>query len=579
MPYNGLAMPTNTPTQLSFSETTPSALDSWASNLPLVNTTATAEQLQTACQEITALHIPSQLRYELLEALRPLVHYVCSRLHKNTRETLAPAHVLAHTLTGGYEVAFEQARLTAMQDKDQRDILIRSAHRLLSELGRVGLYCFQQYRDLPTNYWNKAHTTYLVIESMELLDSKQKDTDDSDHATSIAHVYLRNLLFACCKPNQLNFQDLSFTFIALEAWAAQASLEDYSDEGLLVVDMASNTGPSFRHKLNTSQDLRVLNTEVLAYETEAYLNDVSTNLPVPEFMHPELIQHLLQSWSVIQPRHYRRITSQGRVKLCMGMRAAHYFLSGGVDFTDQISNTEAVLRREVNPFLDVDFESINSPPEDDPWSQAHDLKRRIPENHNVEDPDAILLQHATRKVSGRKFDHYELLSLDTSPGGYRVQWEDTMPTGAHVGEIVGLREEVDSRWCIGVLRWIAGHGENGQMGVQLLAPRAIPLALRPIQKKGGATGYSRGFLLPALDAIGQVATMITPRLPFVSGQKISIQRQGLQSTGLLMEPVLNTESFNQFTFRMLDGYLENPTRTSKMDALTAMTREDSTQGS
>jgi hypothetical protein len=89
---------------------------------------------------------------KLLEALRPLVHYVCSRLHKNTREKLAPAHVLAHALPGSYEVVFEQARLTAMQDKDQRDILTRSAHRLLSELGRVGLYCFQQYRDLPTNY-------------------------------------------------------------------------------------------------------------------------------------------------------------------------------------------------------------------------------------------------------------------------------------------------------------------------------------------------------------------------------------------------------------------------------------------
>ena len=72
-------------------------------------------------------------------------------------------------------MAFEQARLTAMEDKDQRNILIRSAHRLLSELGRVGLYCFQQYVDLPNNYWNKAHTTYHVIESMELLDSKTGD--------------------------------------------------------------------------------------------------------------------------------------------------------------------------------------------------------------------------------------------------------------------------------------------------------------------------------------------------------------------------------------------------------------------
>jgi hypothetical protein len=88
---------------------------------------------------------------------------------------------------------------------------------------------------------------------MELLDSKQKDTDDSDHATSVAHVYLRNLLFACCKPNQLNFQDLSFTFIALEAWAAQASLEDYSDEGLLVVDMVKPDGECIENVASDSK--------------------------------------------------------------------------------------------------------------------------------------------------------------------------------------------------------------------------------------------------------------------------------------------------------------------------------------
>ena len=50
---------------------------------------------------------------------------------------------------------------------------------------------------------------------------------------------------------------------------------------------------------------------------------------------------------------------------------------------------------------------------------------------------------------------------------------------------------------------------------------------------------------------------MTPLLPFQAGQKIHIQRQGIQTTAQLSQCVLKTESVNQFTFRMLDGYLEN----------------------
>ncbi len=39
--------------------------------------------------------------------------------------------------------------------------------------------------------------------------------------------------------------------------------------------------------------------------------------------------------------------------------------------------------------------------------------------------------------------------------------------------------------------------------------------------------------------------------------KVHVQRQGIQTTAQLTASVLSTESFNQFTFRMLDGYLEN----------------------
>jgi hypothetical protein len=71
-------------------------------------------------------------------------------------------------------------------------------------------------------------------------------------------------------------------------------------------------------------------------------------------------------------------------------------------------------------------------------------------------------------------------------------------------------------------------------------------------------------MLPELRPIGQPATLITPPSPFQPGQKVHIRRQAAQSTALLTQRAHKTESFNQFTFQLLAGYLEKAQPTLKM---------------
>ena len=480
-------------------------------------------------------------------------------------------------MVDAYRACFEYCRDKDLEDKECRDILFRSGHRMFAEVGRLALFSRATISTTRRTLLAGGHMKLICfLESLELTENKLKDTIESGRTTTVTDMYVRNLLFASCKPNQLNQQDLLYVFNTLEMWAIHATLDAATETSLIVVDLESNQPPQVNRKFKASANLRALNAEILCYEAEAFVKEVSTVLPVPDFMQPRLITHLTRAWSEVQPRNFRRINSQGRVRLSLGLRAVHYFLAGAVDFSDQIANTDTVLRREVNPFLDVDYESVKGNADEDPWSQAHDLKTRIPENPNIEDPDSILHRTATQEV--RKFEHHELRTLDTSPGGYRLLWEEQMPRNLQVGDLVSLREENDPRWCVAVLRWIGGEHDQREIGLQLLSPRAIPVAVRLIQKKGNTTGYSRGLLLPGLEAIGQQATIITPRLPFKEGQKVLIHRQGLQGTGLLEEVLLNTESFNQFSFRMLDGYLENQVQSRNMDPLSAMTREDSTRG-
>ncbi|NKC00247.1 MAG: hypothetical protein GKR90_17425 [Pseudomonadales bacterium] len=574
----------SSPPTLSFCAAETAALEQWTAELPLVNTQETTRLLALAATELSEIELSPQQRLELLDVIRPSLRYICTRidrasLGKGTRDSGTASQTLQRHMCNAYRRAFDQTLVALEKDKPpSKDLLSRIGHRLISELSLTMLRSFQYYIQVPETFWSQLHSAYAELERRELEDYKLKDGEAVVRDLTIRESYLRILLLQTGKPNQLNHTELTNLYTALEEWSKHASLVDPVSDAIFTVDLTGNQPAQFSQLQPKTGALRGLRTEVITYELEAYLNSVSSTVVVPENVSNELILHAIASWGTMQPRAYNRIASETPIRLSIGLRATHYFLSGGIDFTEQISNADALLRREVNPFLEVDYEPMAAPADDDPWSQAHDLKIKMPENPNVEEPNRILLESAKQDTAQRKYDHYELVAADTSPGGYRVRWPEKMPREARVGELVSLREESDPRWCVAVVRWISRSGEHAEMGVEFLSPKAIPVAIRNIRKMGGGTEFQRALLLPGLDSIDQPATMITPKLPFAEQQKISVQRQGLQTTGMLMDLVVNTQSFNQFTFRVLDGYLESSVSPSKMSDLSAMNREDTTRG-
>ena len=554
---------------LSFSEAEPLAVEHWVSELPLINTTETIRLLSEATDEIATAQMSPQLRLSLLEVLRPTVHFICTRidrsaLGKPARDMQLSPHTLQRNMCNGYKLAFDDT-LIAMEDEKPppKDLLPTIGHRLLAQVASTILRCLQHYAPIDETFWGYLHSTFAQLERRGLAHYKLKDEETVAQDLSVEDTYLRVLLLQTCNPNKLNHIEVTNLFNALEVWSTHASLDETLDDSRFIVDLAGHTPPTFRELALPISTSRGIRTQVLTYEIEAYLNAMSSNLSVPESMTNELMEHALSSWVNIQPRSFQRLATEVPIRLCLGLSATHYFLSGGIDFNDQITSADAYLRREINPFLEVDYEPLNSPNEDGPWGKTYDMKAPIPGNPGI-NTSQILAESRERDEKERKYDHFELLVLDRGPGGYRVKWTEHVPHVFEVGELVSLREESDSRWSVAVIRWISRGGRNGEMGIELLSPKAIPIAARSIEKRGSAAEFQRTLILPGLDAIDQPATMITPTIHFAENQKISIHRQGLSTTGLLMDIVLKTKSFNQFTFRVLDGYLENTTSNSNM---------------
>lgn len=205
----------------------------------------------------------------------------------------------------------------------------------------------------------------------------------------------------------------------------------------------------------------------------------------------------------------------------------------------------------------------------------------MPENPNIIDPARILIDgNAATKRPNSEPTHpsHDAEIIDTSPSGYCIRWTGAIPPQLVSGELAAVREEEASRWVLAVIRWIR-QDDDVRAGVELLSPKAIPVAIRLIQKRGGRAEHARALLLPEIPSIAQPAMLITPRVPFRESHKIVIERQGFEATAQLMRRVRMTESFTQFTFRMLDGYLENTQIDLNMDSLWDMIGADQSKPS
>jgi cyclic-di-GMP-binding protein len=579
-----LTVPDRTVAALSACETTPAALSDWVAQLPMAHTTEAAQQLLKTATEVSRLSADPSGRFNFLEIIRAPAHYICTRLDRNAAGGSANgeghaqlAQSLQNELALGYKVVIHDALNDGELSGPMRDLVGHASHRALTDLSFALRRTYEFYTDAPPRVWYELNQLYALAEELGLSNSAYSDDQSRSAAQlTIADVYLRIAMLAVAKPNQLRQKDLSAVYHALEHWTPRLSIGAPTDDTLFVIDLDADAPPSYRELgSHTGELLRGIRTDVLVYELEAYLTEMASDVPVPDYVGPELLRHLAHAWGVMKKRSFRRSQSSGPMKVCIGLRTLHYYISGGVDFADQLGTTEALLRREINPFIQAPGEPpkpAKSVKASDVWDGAFDLRgARIPENPNIEDPGRILLNprrtQALAATAEASYPCYDTEIVDTSPSGYCVRWDAPLPPNLLTGELLAVRERDDARWCVAVSRWIRNNEHGTLLGLELLAPRAIPTAVRVLQKRGSSAEYNRAVLLPAIEAIGQPAMLITPRLPFRESQKVQIRRHGIQATGQLMRRVRMTESFTQFTFRMLDGYLESTQIELNMDSL------------
>ena len=561
-----LHIPNASQNELSFCASGAQAFSQWAKELPMANTGEASRRLYQAIRELNALDTTPALRFDLLEIVRPYIHSVCKVLNKHFLQSSVSlndkqlkianlSQALQGYLATGYKmvVAHSVDQLGA-GDKPPR-FLAPAIHRAISDSGQIILRSYQLYFQAPDRTWLDVNQLYLMAEARRL-DSLQIEDQQARyvHKSTIRDAFVRVHLLGTAKPSNLRQQDLAHLYEICEYWTTYAELTAADDESaLFIINMHRDRPGQYRQHLRDSQKMnfRSLNAKKLVQALKSYSASQSdAQITVPDKTSENLIAHTIQSWGIHWQRSFRRVPIEGQLNVCIGLSAMHYYTAGKRDF-DQVSLKMKPVENGYGRSVDT-----GSAITDDVWADAFDAGgSRMPENKdlNIDAIEFINRHQAEEEEANQpktRYNSYRVALINSSPGGYCLHWQGEVPSSIQAGELIGIQENGVRHWSVGVIRWIRHLRNQGtQLGVELLAPKAEVAIARLLQKTGSNGPQMRALVLPAIKAIAQPATLLLPRVPFRTGNKIELMHEELNGRYQLSKSLVSTSSFSQFQFR------------------------------
>ncbi len=567
--FSRLTLPEQDLSKLSFCNSNRVArVKEWVESLPATRISYTGVQLYKALPELARLKTEPSTRIQMLEDLRPYVQQCIEGLSReflNQPLILPEAGLKTATIAQALQKHMSHAYLVAARDlcdkakaagkKQQhkyRKPLDLAIHRAISGLGLQLLRSYQLYTPVSTQLWAQLHVLFKLAEEFQLLDTIIADPTLT-HTTgcSLRQAYLRVLMMACARANQLRQSEVSALYSGLELWCDAVNLSESgetSSNNQFAVNLSGELPPMYKSRFSggSDDDIRELETRRLItalqkHSENASHTELKGDIRIAREITPALLAHLIDAWSQTRQRQHERRLTNTSVEITVGLSNLHFFLSNEVPFRDFLSADSSHVA--LSGDIPQRFAARQTSVEHDPWETAFDAGGNLfPESLLNRKEDSVQQQAPI----------YTIKVFDTSPGGYCLDWRGEIPQQLNAGELLGVREAGRRKWSICVIRWIRQSRAATQIGIQILASKATPYGASMIQTSGENTGYLRALMLPPLKAVNQPASIITSVLPFREYCKVKLKAHGEESTIQLTERLFATGSISQFCFRELE---------------------------
>ena len=574
-----LRIPQQTLNELTDIGIQPDKFSHWLNNLPKGHTGQTAKKIYEILDEISRLKTTAQNRFELLELVRPSVMILLPSLNKHYLKQpliLPPkaAQVAALTqsillrLSAGYRVVIAESLKEINQPHAINNLKI-SLHRATTLSTLRLLHNYQLYSLTPRTIWQDIYQLYYIAEHYNITNEQIRESKSADKKSSIKHEFLRAIMMAAASPNQLLQPQIKDVFDATSVWADLVTIDEHSNPpGLYYLDLLSDSPPTYHNWLATDKDSQLRNIYFgsLVKRLEQFNSSKnSEDLIVPSTITPYLLTHLSHSWGNSTQRTFTRTPQQGSVEVSIGFSASHYFISDQMEFSTFVhggqpnllssNDTNLFLNPTHDPLAPVPIEQQKS--NEDIWSLKYTapvlptLMNSDKDTNNITKTEQALKDFA--EAQPKLFHSSPCDVIDTSPGGYCIEWKGEITGQLRNGEIITVKEALQDHWQIGVVRWINQISANAtRIGLELLAPHGQTGGAAVIHKKGPIGDYIRVIQLPEIPSIGQAASLLTPSTCFHEGDKIQLTYLEEEVKAKLTKRISSTSGYCQFLFEILD---------------------------
>jgi cyclic-di-GMP-binding protein len=496
-------------------ETHPTEAAAWLASLPLTDSVQAAQQIYQALFTLNRMSLKADDRLMLMELYRMPVAAVASGLQPHFSRLSLPlrprlkqladflcqlhmemAHGYKHVLKAGLDE----------RKPWESDTFLLALERAIRYLGEVLLRSYQVYMPSPPGVWKEVHGLYRYAE-LHGQEHRLLVIDGLEEGTTVTRAYLQALLLGLCGPYQLPQNECHQVNAFLARWGQKAgissAIQTVDPVGHFLIDFdADHPAVPFPRDvpLYPAPALRALN----AIELARVVHDFTKRLQKGESPRVlglgfecvgtvcvDTLKRMLRFWGLAGRRQFSRRHSLQPLSLCVGLNAIHFFCDG------------------QRPF---------KPPQ---------APAAIPERA-MEPPDRLALEaesHDERPLTAPLPELFRVDSRwqvrDESAGGLSLARSGDAGVPIRVGDVLGIQNPALNQWRIGVVRWVkSADTRHVEMGVEMLAPYAQPLAVRPAGTD--AVPYSQALLLPPIAALHQPATLLVARGTCRPGEDIDM---------------------------------------------------------
>jgi cyclic-di-GMP-binding protein len=497
----------------------------WLEALPLTNAqsaqSALTQQIALVCQA----GIPPLDLLDTLEALREPVAYVQNEVARKYTAKPLPLEALEAALWTKTQALWQElingyllCRAAYVKGdpglRNHGALIVMRCLRYLSSA--MFDYC-RVYRQTPAELWKKLHEQYGFAEQSGFaLAAVAEGSGPQETVSNCTTAYCQALLIQLANPSALSGRQMDFLARWVEKWSGLVGLAPLplppSSIPPLAVDLAGSAGPAFAEGLAPLASLRYLDLDQLGRALRQLITllkqgQTPAQIGLGEDARQPGCENLLMllyiQWCRAGTgRSEQRNPSAEKAQVCLGMHAAHFYISGRAFRAPGSGPT----RQEQN----------------DMQMFGHVSERT---------------QQALASAVSSAVESWLLLNQSGSGFMCMLREPDAQLRIGH-NQLVAVRRGSDKIFYLGVVQWLRVE-ENTELyaGVRLFPGSARAVAVRPanFNPSVGIKGFERGLWLPALPP-STPATLILPAGWYQAGRVVEIhgdQKQNAKLVSLL----------------------------------------------